>query len=117
MHRDVRDLAGSPVSSATNLTAAAPGHLGKRLASGAVEDAGARFKVQRRLPDQPPSAGASANQPNTKQRRDLEEDRHRVEQRLKQIAKGKNTVGYANYIALVPRSCRGPDHPRTPDPY
>ena len=46
-------------------------------------------------------------------------------QRIKQIAYGKNTVGYQNYIMLIPkqfcldtlicREARGPDDPQTPD--
>jgi hypothetical protein len=36
--------------------------------------------------------------------------------RAKQIAIGKGTVGYQNYIATVPLHARLPIHPRTPDP-
>jgi hypothetical protein len=36
--------------------------------------------------------------------------------RAKQIAIGKSTVGYQNYVATVPLHARLPIHPRTPDP-
>jgi uncharacterized phage protein gp47/JayE len=38
---------------------------------------------------------------NIKEQR--ETDRKRIEQRLKQIAFGKNTLGYANYLKAVPK--------------
>ena len=48
-----------------------------------------------------------------------EEDEHRLEQRLKQVGYGKNTVAYDRYITAVPKDKRqGYDiHPRTPDVY
>ena len=48
-----------------------------------------------------------------------EEDEHRLEQRLKQVGFGKNTVAYDRYLKAVPKSQRqGYDvHPRTPDVY
>lgn len=52
----------------------------------------------------------------TDEERRLCEDR-RMEQRLKQIAYGKTTVGYQNYVRLVPHHTRNPDdpdHPVTP---
>jgi hypothetical protein len=33
----------------------------------------------------------------------IEEDERRIEQRLKQIKFGKNTIGYDRYLALVPK--------------
>jgi len=39
----------------------------------------------------------------------------RLKQRSKQVGFGKDTVGYARYVAAVPRDRRGPDDPRTPD--
>lgn len=50
---------------------------------------------------------------------DKETDEHRIQTRLKQLSYGKNTVGYDNYISLVPKHKRRgyEEHPRTPDPY
>ena len=45
-----------------------------------------------------------------------ETDPRRLAQRQKQIDFGKNTIGYDNYIAAVPRRFRTRDHPWTPDP-
>jgi hypothetical protein len=49
----------------------------------------------------------------------VETDKHRVEQRLKQIQYGYNSVAYDRYIAEVPKEKRRgiEEHPRTPDPY
>eukprot|EP01125_Pyxidicula_operculata_P012728 TRINITY_DN4194_c2_g1_i2.p1 TRINITY_DN4194_c2_g1~~TRINITY_DN4194_c2_g1_i2.p1 ORF type:complete len:172 (+),score=25.72 TRINITY_DN4194_c2_g1_i2:188-703(+) len=44
-----------------------------------------------------------------------ETDAHRIDQRMKQINLGKNTVGYQRYITLVPRNTRKAQHPKTPD--
>ena len=44
----------------------------------------------------------------------VELDRRKVEQRLKQISYGKSTIGYANYLMLVPKHLREEDHPATP---
>lgn len=33
----------------------------------------------------------------------IEEDERRIEQRLKQIKFGKNTIGYDRYLATVPK--------------
>lgn len=47
-----------------------------------------------------------------------ETDPHRLDQRRKQIAFGKNTVGYIRYTTAVPKYSRDPDnpmHPSTPD--
>lgn len=44
---------------------------------------------------------------------------HRIAQRRKAIAKGKNTAGYAEYIRQVPKEKRRPrclETPSTPDP-
>lgn len=50
---------------------------------------------------------------------DRETDQAKIQQRLKQIGFGKNTVGYDNYIRAVPESKRKgyAEHPRTPDAY
>ncbi len=45
-----------------------------------------------------------------------ETDPHRLAQRQKQIDYGKNTLGYQNYIAAVPKAKRDKfTHPSTPD--
>eukprot|EP00981_Chlorochromonas_danica_P004529 scaffold912_cov187-Ochromonas_danica.AAC.7 len=46
-------------------------------------------------------------------------DPHKIEQRVKQIQFGKNTLGYDHYISAVPKEKRGHPaiHPRTPNPY
>ncbi|KAJ7556500.1 hypothetical protein O6H91_05G086200 [Diphasiastrum complanatum] len=49
------------------------------------------------------------------QKRPKEEDAHRVNQRLRQINFGKNTLGYERYIDLVPRHKRVKSDPHTPD--
>lgn len=41
---------------------------------------------------------------------------HRIQQRRKQIAFGKNTLGYMRYISEIPLDERRNHHPRTPDP-
>jgi hypothetical protein len=53
----------------------------------------------------------------TLQRPDREDDAHRISQRQKQIAKGKNTIGYERYLAAVPKNQRHVSHPMTPDPF
>ena len=45
-----------------------------------------------------------------------ETDAERVAFRQRQIDKGKDTVGYRNYVELVPKWKRTREHPRTPDP-
>jgi hypothetical protein len=47
-----------------------------------------------------------------------ETDATRIQARLKQIACGKNTLGYDNYTQQVPKKMRRgyAEHPRTPDP-
>eukprot|EP01018_Ginkgo_biloba_P009315 Gb_30655 [translate_table: standard] len=45
----------------------------------------------------------------------LETDAHKVSQRQKQIDYGKNTLGYEQYVELVPRNQRKRCHPQTPD--
>ena len=50
----------------------------------------------------------------------VETDPTKIQSRLKQIQFGKNTIGYDNYIAAVPKKKRylsGDKHPRTPDAY
>ena len=50
----------------------------------------------------------------------VETDPVKIQSRLKQIQFGKNTIGYDNYTAAVPRKKRYlniNEHPRTPDPY
>ncbi|KAI9188941.1 hypothetical protein H9P43_000363 [Blastocladiella emersonii ATCC 22665] len=42
---------------------------------------------------------------------------HRLAQRQKQLDYGKNTLGYQNYLAAVPKEQRLHHHPRTPDKY
>lgn len=51
--------------------------------------------------------------------KEVEKDPTRIAARLKQIAFGKNTVGYDNYVVAVPKEKRGgyQEHPRTPDAY
>eukprot|EP00180_Rhodochaete_pulchella_P003882 Plantae.Rhodophyta-Rhodochaete_pulchella.ctg70992.p1 GENE.Plantae.Rhodophyta-Rhodochaete_pulchella.ctg70992~~Plantae.Rhodophyta-Rhodochaete_pulchella.ctg70992.p1 ORF type:complete len:172 (-),score=32.31 Plantae.Rhodophyta-Rhodochaete_pulchella.ctg70992:589-1029(-) len=44
----------------------------------------------------------------------VEDDTHRLAQRQKQIDYGKNTIGYDEYIRMVPRDGRTRDHPLTP---
>jgi len=48
-----------------------------------------------------------------------ETDKHRLEQRLKQIQFGYNSAAYDRYISFVPKGKRQGinEHPRTPDPY
>ncbi|KAL0205261.1 hypothetical protein P9112_000568 [Eukaryota sp. TZLM1-RC] len=46
--------------------------------------------------------------------RAVEKDAVRLRWRKRQIDFGKATSGYANYVNLVPRSQRGPNHPKTP---
>lgn len=44
-----------------------------------------------------------------------ETDRHKLDQRQKQIDFGKNTLGYAAYLRDIPRHQRSPEDPVTPD--
>ena len=48
-----------------------------------------------------------------------EDNPQRLDQRLKQIQYGYNTLAYDNFITEVPKHARGSrdEHPRTPDPY
>lgn len=46
-----------------------------------------------------------------------EDNEHRLKQRQKQIDFGKNTSGYDNYLAKVPRHLRKCTQPKTPDKY
>lgn len=43
-----------------------------------------------------------------------EKDQQMLERRQKQIDFGKNTVGYDNYISMVPKMERTREHPKTP---
>jgi len=52
-----------------------------------------------------------------KKEKPKESDEHRLSQRQKQIDYGKNTVGYENFIKLIPKDKRLKEHPRTPDKY
>jgi len=52
-----------------------------------------------------------------KKEKPKEGDDHRLNQRQKQIDYGKNTDGYTNYTALIPKDKRLKEHPRTPDKY
>jgi len=57
------------------------------------------------------------NQPrNQKKKFEIEEDFHRITQRMRQIDIGKATDGYRNYLEKVPKEKRKPHHPRTPNP-
>jgi Histone RNA hairpin-binding protein RNA-binding domain len=44
----------------------------------------------------------------------IEKDTHRIAQRLKQIALGKNTLSYDAFVQAVPREERLREHPATP---
>ncbi|CAL8468386.1 g7926 [Coccomyxa elongata] len=62
------------------------------------------------------------DQENTEKNASKETDPHRLEQRLRQITYGKNTLGYASYTKAVPkdkrkRAKKGEEnrHPVTPD--
>ncbi|KAM3965308.1 stem-loop binding protein [Aphomia sociella] len=48
---------------------------------------------------------------------ELETDSSILQRRQKQIDYGKNTVGYYNYMKLVPVDQRTKDHPKTPDKF
>jgi len=52
-----------------------------------------------------------------KKEKPKESDEHRLSQRQKQIDYGKNTVGYENFVKLIPKDKRLKEHPRTPDKY
>ena len=48
----------------------------------------------------------------------IPEEARRIQQRQRAILKGKNTVGYDEYVRQVPKSKRrprNPEHPMTPD--
>jgi len=46
----------------------------------------------------------------------VETDEHRLEQRLKQVGFGHVTVGYQNYLKLIPKDKRAKADPQTPNP-
>uniref|UniRef100_A0A3B0MXU6 Histone RNA hairpin-binding protein RNA-binding domain containing protein, putative n=1 Tax=Theileria annulata TaxID=5874 RepID=A0A3B0MXU6_THEAN len=52
---------------------------------------------------------------NKKSKPSLNDDNTRFYSRLKDIAIGKATKGYQNYIRMVPKDERGPDDPQTPN--
>ncbi|ERL92768.1 hypothetical protein D910_10076 [Dendroctonus ponderosae] len=54
---------------------------------------------------------------NTKPRKDMESDPEVLARREKQIQYGKNTIGYENYLQMVPRNQRKVDDPKTPPKY
>merc|ERR1712013_763165 len=56
------------------------------------------------------------NAAKSKKKSEVEEDFHRITQRMRQIDIGKATDGYRNYLERVPRAQRKPHHPRTPNP-
>jgi histone RNA hairpin-binding protein len=45
---------------------------------------------------------------------EIETESHRIDQREKQISKGKNTIGYSRYVEKVPPNRRSKEDPRTP---
>ena len=45
----------------------------------------------------------------------VESDARRLEQRQKKIERGKNTLGYENYLRQVPKHRRKRGDPQTPD--
>ena len=83
----------------------------KRLPSCMTGDAPELFEQQKR----PATEGDCVRTGATR-----ETDNAKIQSRLKQIQFGKNTTGYDNYIAAVPKRKRTltiDKHPRTPDPY
>ena len=56
------------------------------------------------------------NNMGNRKAREIEEDFHRITQRMRQIDIGKNTPEYKNYIATIPKNKRESHHPRTPNP-
>ncbi|CAH1783462.1 unnamed protein product [Owenia fusiformis] len=50
-------------------------------------------------------------------KREKETDKVLIAKREKHISYGKNTVGYENYVKLVPFGMRTRDHPKTPNKY
>mmetsp|Transcript_37009 Transcript_37009/g.37664 ORF Transcript_37009/g.37664 Transcript_37009/m.37664 type:complete len:272 (+) Transcript_37009:22-837(+) len=89
-----------------------------------VDDASARAPVQKTECNIPSCLLGEApvivkKQAGFKIESDKEFDDHKIQTRMKQISYGKNTMGYDNYIAQVPKHMRKGylEHPRTPDPY
>eukprot|EP00727_Mastigamoeba_balamuthi_P000088 m51a1_g10076 hypothetical protein (324) ;mRNA; r:39525-40967 len=63
----------------------------------------------------PTTAPATRSLARFRQPRETEKDEKRLSQRQKQIDYGKNTLGYARYLAEVPREKRTREQPWTPD--
>lgn len=57
-----------------------------------------------------PSAGRATPE-------DRELDKSVIARRQKQVDYGKNTIGYQNYVAMVPKAKRAKNDPRTPDKF
>eukprot|EP01084_Bolivina_argentea_P301237 519635_1 len=70
----------------------------------------------------PPNANAHGNRNyvtnkgKPPKKKEMEQDFHRITQRMRQIDFGKATDEYKNYIALIPKDKRQCGHPHTPNP-
>eukprot|EP00042_Codosiga_hollandica_P017321 m.47067 g.47067 ORF g.47067 m.47067 type:complete len:144 (-) comp47509_c0_seq1:169-600(-) len=61
-------------------------------------------------------AAKSTHQKRVESKHATESDEHRLQQRMKQIEFGKNTLGYTLYLQSVPKKDRKKgEHPVTPD--
>lgn len=62
------------------------------------------------------SKSSDSSSPHRKQRRrEMETDQEVLSRRQKQIDYGKNTIGYDNYMKLIPRNKRSNNDPLTPN--